>query len=243
MVPVSHAYLLLSLLLSACFMLCLIVCPRQSRLATCCALMTTPFAFTSLLAVPDYWDPPKLGTILETGIEDVLVTLACCGIPMVLALKTIHPRIDIMSPSIGRAAIIRYLTISLVGLAIGLTSIHIIGLPVSTAGLATNTVMAMGLLATRPFLWPAALTGALSLALVYTLTFASILQLSPDFIHTWNPHALWGISFFSIPCEEVLWALTTGAVVPLYFGLILPLEPSPKGRVTAGFSSTDSRSH
>lgn len=234
MLSVSYAYLLLSLLLCFGFALSLILFPKHSRLAFTCALMTTPFAFTSMLAVPDYWDPPKLGTLLETGIEDVLTTIASCGISLVIAFKIIPSHWIASSSWLKREVITRYLAISFLGLGIGLIAIHIFNLPISIAGISTNIIMAAGLLLIRPFLWPASISGALVFSVFYTLSLVTIYWLSPEFIQTWNEKALMGYAPLGIPCEEFLWAFTTGAVVPVYFGFILSFTPSP--RASSGIS-------
>jgi hypothetical protein len=82
------------------------------------------------------------------------------------------------------------------------------------------------LLIYRP-LWSIAVSGALISTGLYTAFFKLVTVIWPDFTSLWTAENLMGMSLWSIPLEEVLWACLYGAVWPVTVAYILDARKAP----------------
>jgi hypothetical protein len=228
MVRFTHAYpyLLLSLTWFGVFVVALAFAPRRLRSVTLLsAALAAPFALTSPLVVPSYWNPSRVAVLLA-GPEDVLFACASAGIASLASVRLLRRRIRFW-PRTERIWW-RYLAGACCGLAIGDSSWRLGATPM------TATVMAFGVVAAvllwlRPELWRLAVSGVPGFALAYFAVLKLWYQLVPSFAAQWNPRGLWGPIVFGVPLDEVVWAAAFGLAWPVFAAYLFDarLEPAP----------------
>ena len=207
----AYPYLFISLLLLALFLLLFIAAGDQRRPMLWSALLSAPYGFLSIIFVPDYWNPVRIGE-WGAGIEDIIFSFANGGIVWFLVTWPLRNRLslDIQIKRMLR----RYLVWTAGGTPLGLFLLFMGADPMHGV-LLVLSVMIVVFLWLRSELWPLFLFGAVSFGAMYTVTCIIAFSLNPDFLMQWNIQALSGYYFFGVPLEEIAWSIAFGAVWPL----------------------------
>lgn len=174
-------------------------------------MIAVPSAFASIFFVPDYWQPARLVTLFETGIEDLLFAFAGGAVTWWLAVLPVRTRLRRVG---DRFWLGRWLLLTAGGLAV-LVTLLAFGFPIMTAALVMIVAVGLGILWKRPRLWPLAAAGCLLFTPIYLAFATSTLAAWPLAIEQWNHAGLWGIYLWRLPLEELAWAAGYGAVWPL----------------------------
>ena len=147
----KYPYLFCSLLLAALGTLGVAVSPRRLRWHTVLSgLLSVPFAFASVLFVPQYWNPVRVLSA-PVGVEDLLFSLSTGAIAWLIATGFVRDRMAV-PPSPNRR-IRRYVLGAFAGLAVGWIC-EALGMAVMSSAVVSIIFLGLGLLALRPGLWP-----------------------------------------------------------------------------------------
>jgi len=222
----TYPYLMLSLTMLGVFLAALALTPMRLRAhALLSGVLAAPFALTSVLLVPSYWDPVRVAVFLA-GPEDLLFTFAGGGLASAASVRLVRRPLT-LRPSLRRIWW-RYVAGAVLGLAAGDTCWRMGGTPM------TATVMAFCLLTgvvlvRRPELWSLALAGATSYAAVYAAALKLWHVIVPNFGSQWNPAGLWGPSVIGLPLDELVWAAAFGLAWPTFAAYLFDarLQPAP----------------
>lgn len=207
-----YSYLMGTLLFVAAWMVCLLAGLRYRRQSAWGALVSAPFAVTSVLFIPQYWTPPSLFNLdlrFKVGIEDFLWAAAVGGIASVIGEIALKERL-----ARGRAQKRRKHITPFVVLAVLLVVLQI-WRPEKTI---YNMIIALAIcaavvIALRPDLSVVMLAGAATFTILYWGLFEILLRLYPHFIEKfYNVPKLLGIYALGVPLEEILFAASGGAV-------------------------------
>lgn len=186
------------------------------------SLFTMPFGLTEPLFVPEYWNPPSLFNLAATigfDIESLIFSFAIGGIGAILYetfFKIKHIKMSYHEKNSSRhrhhlpaliSPLITFLPLFL------FTSLN----PIYSASIA----MAVGAIAAifcRPDLKMKVLLGSLMFFALYFIFFVSFNLAYPDLVkQVWNLQAISGILVFGVPLEELMFALTFGALWSSYY--------------------------
>jgi hypothetical protein len=212
-VPDYHfSYLVGALFFFVAWMVCLILGVSDRRQSFWGALVSAPFAITSIWFIPQYWCPPSLFNLdlrYKVGIEDFLWAASVGGIGSVIGEIVLKERL-----AQGRAQKRKKHIEPFIVLGVLIWALHhywpnktIYDMIIALA------VCAVLLLLRRPDLYMLMLVGALTFTILYWSLFELLLRLYPDFIaKSYNVPALLGFYVLGVPIEEVLFALSGGAV-------------------------------
>lgn len=208
----GYPFLALSLILTAVFTALWFIRPAQRPMMIRSALFSAPFGLTSVVFVPEYWDPVRVAEFI-CGPEDLLFSLANGGTVWAAAF---WQRGAGFTPgaSWGRA-VARYMSVVALCWAIS-AGLWLAGVPVMPAVLASVYGLAAFIAWRRPGLRLPALAGGVVFALVYSLALAATESLWPGFLTQWNPDVRSGLTVFGLPVEEPAWAFGFGLAWPLY---------------------------
>lgn len=219
----SYLYLGLSLCLFILGLMFFLFFPKQRRTILVSAALASPYAFLSLLFVPEYWEPVRISN-LTPGLEDILFSFASGALAWPIAMLPIKNRIalDFHTTRFLR----RYIVTTLSGLCL-LVLCRTCGMDIMTSANLSMATLGILLLLRRIELWPIPITGAIGFGILYTLLIGCIFAIWPDFILQWNTVNLWGISIFGIPLEEITWSLSYGAVWPLMMAYVFDAKVAP----------------
>ena len=207
-----YSYLMGTLLFVAAWMVCLLAGLRYRRQSVWGALVSAPFAVTSVLFIPQYWTPPSLFNLdlrFKVGIEDFLWAAAVGGIASVIGEIALKERL-----ARGRAQKRRKHLTPFAVLAVLLVVLQI-WRPEKTI---YNMIIALAIcaavvIALRPDLSVVMLVGAATFTILYWGLFEILLRLYPHFIERfYNVPKLLGIYALGVPLEEILFAASGGAV-------------------------------
>lgn len=237
MIPFIHAYpyLMLSLTMLLAFFVALLFCPREFRsLMVLSGTLAAPFALTSVLVVPEYWNPSRLAVLLA-GPEDIVFAFASAGLAWLASVWSLRHRVT-FQPRPGRMWW-RYVGGAIGGLAVGDLCWQLGGGPIMATITAFGALIAVILWRRREF-WPLVLAGVVGYALVYVIALKLWYVLVPGFGAQWNVHALWGPMVLGVPLDEVVWAAAFGAAWPLFVAYLFdarlhPVPQSNRGRAEA----------
>lgn len=218
----TYPYLAISLGMLTVPMAALALCrPALRRAALLSGLLATPFAFSSVLVVPEYWNPRRLVVILGVGIEDLLFsfitgTLAC--------MCALIPWQDHMEMRLRPGYILAgYLLSNVCGLSFVFLAMAFGSDPMTSV--VFSFVMGTAILLTaRPALWRVAVSGCLGFTVVYLMLVGIGLWAAPDFLRQWNQSVFWGRPILGIPIGEAVWALGYGAVWPLFLSILFQIK-------------------
>jgi hypothetical protein len=222
----TYPYLMLSLTLLGVFLAWLAFAPRRLRSTTLLGgALAAPFALTSPLFVPSYWNPSRVAVAL-TGVEDVVFTFAGAGLAWLASIWPVRHRVA-FQPRADRIWW-RYLAGAACGLAVGHSAWRL------GAGHMTASALAFGVLTAlilwrRREIWPLAVAGSPGYALVYVAALKAWHVTVPSFGSQWNAAAMWGLTVFGLPLDEVVWAATFGLAWPVFAAYLFDarLEPAP----------------
>lgn len=179
------------------------------------SLFWTPFALTSFLFVPEYWQPITFSRI-PVGIEDFLCSFIVGGLSAVLYEETLSKKLVKLGWRRRKKNLYwRFL--------LGVGPIVVIGLRLLTSwnfmylillGLLIDVFVVILL---RRDLFLDAVFSGLFFAGLYTLALIVFFRVFPTALSMWALENLSGIILLGVPIEEVLWALLAGAFGgPLY---------------------------
>ena len=222
----TYPYLMLSLTLLGVLLAALAATPRRLRSTTLLgAALAAPFALTSPLVVPSYWNPTRVA-VFVAGPEDVVFSSASASLAWLASVWWLRRRLT-FEPRVDRIWW-RYLAGACCGLAVGDSTWRL------GAGPITATILAFGVLTAlilwrRPGIWPLALAGPLGYALVYAAALKAWHLVVPSFGAQWNSEALWGPTLLGVPLDEVVWAAAFGLAWPVFAAYLFDarLEPAP----------------
>jgi len=217
------AYLFTTLFLTA---LCLVgvwLIPRHRKTALLSAVLAIPGAAYALVFVPAYWNPVLI-LPLAIGVEDVLFVFASGGLVWLLvAVWTPGILLSIDAATVAK----RWLAVT-AAFTLLLVIIARAGVPVMHAGVAGAAVILGTILWRRPAYWLLAVRGTIAFTILYGAVVFGSLHMWPGTLSQWNTRALSGIVFLGAPVEEMVWALTYGAVYPVVMAFFLDARISQR---------------
>ncbi len=219
----QHPYLMVSLFLLASCLAGAWLAPAQRLPALLSGFLSTPYAFSSPLFVPEYWQPQRV-VELVVGPEDLLFSFAAGGLAWLIAARTADrpPELALRLATVTR----RYClwTSGFFGMVLGLRAWC--GMRTMPALLVSGVLVGALLLWIRRDLWRLAGWGGLGYGLLYTSVLAIAFRIWPDFSHHWNWRNLTGLALLEVPVEECAYALAFGAAWTLgmahAFGALRP---------------------
>lgn len=224
----TYPYLLCSLLLGGGFALLLSLAPARHRTAALVSgALMTPFAFTSVLVVPEYWDPVRWRSF-GAGVEDLLLSFSGGG--------TIWLFGALLSPwawtlRLQKARVVRRLALAAAsGMAPAPLFHYVWGWKPMSTMLACFGLVSLGILLKRTGYWRIAVPAALGHGIWYLAVLKGLYLLFPAFMQQWNPAGLWGPTFWGLPLDEIAWGFAVGfswALVAAYlFDARGPIRPA-----------------
>jgi hypothetical protein len=213
-----HIYLTLSLvlLLTATIGYGLLVDQRRAMMIS--ALMSSPWAFASIVFVPDYWKPVRIACLL-TGPEDIIFSFSNGMIAWAIAVLPLRGKIAIRM-NLG-LMLKRAFLLSLLSFVITM-SFWLFGLKIMIA-----VVISLSITIALLFFWLCrdfrilSLWGAIGFTLIYGILTCLGIMLFPHFLKQWNLANLSGVLIFNVPIEEFIWAFLFGAYWPIFMAYIL----------------------
>jgi Lycopene cyclase len=175
-------------------------------------LIAAPMALTSLLFVPEYWNPPSLFNLdakVRVGIEDFLWAAAVGGIAAVVGEILLKEHLRTLRSSRHRRRYGPFVLAAAAFLALRFP-LHWKTMPSTIVALA---LCALALAVLRPNLIKLMLVSAASFTILYFVLFLIVLALYPDFVKCfYTLQNLLGIYVCGVPIEELLFAASGGAV-------------------------------
>ncbi len=185
----------------ALYVLGLRLAPRQRRAMLAGSLLALPQALMPAALVPEYWHPRSVAVAL-VALEDVAYVFAAGGFAWLAAVAAVRNRLVVSFEP--RRIALRWLAYYGFG-ALVFNASHLAGMRAMDALLASMVATIVGLLALRRTLWPLAASGAL-IGLAACLTILKLaLVIWPQLIESWNAPNLWGVWFWGMPLEELVW--------------------------------------
>jgi len=207
-----HPYAICGLLLASFSAIALIGASREHRRSLLLSgVLSAPWALSSVLFVPDYWNPERLwgGPV---GVEDLVFSYSTG----VLAWALPYWRLPAPIPSLQLSAqgVGRLLLCWLAG-SLACTTLLSAGARAMPATLASMLILGTALARMRRDLIGPTLRGALGFAGLYFLVLKSLFMAYPVMPGYWNGAGLLGFWLTGVPVDELLWAASFGAVWPL----------------------------
>lgn len=208
----QYSYLVGTLLFVVAWMACLGAGRSYRRQSIWGALVSAPFALTSILFIPQYWSPPSLFNLdarYKVGIEDFLWAAAVGGIASVIGEIVLKERLAKRrsQPHKKHYAPFLILAVLLVVLQVARPEKTIYNMIIAL------TICAAVVLILRPDLIAVMLVGAAIFTILYWTLFEILLRLYPDFIAKfYTVRNLLNVYVAGVPIEEVLFAASGGAV-------------------------------
>lgn len=197
--------------------------PRRRLAAVVSGVLTMPFAFTSVLVVPEYWSPRRIGTFLGAGVEDLVFSLEVGVLCWLIATAPLRGdaafRVDL------RRLLGRFAAFSSCGTGIVL-SLWWAGVNAFTAVVLSFVAGGAVLAALRPRSWPIMLWGAAANAAWYFVATKVVLLASPGFLGQWTATNSWCVPVLGVPVGEIAWAAGFGMVWPATIALGLGMSLS-----------------
>lgn len=207
-----YSYLIGTLLFVAAWMACLLVGVSYRRQSGWGALVSAPFAITSVWFIPQYWIPPSLFNLdlrYKVGIEDSLWAAAVGGIASVIGEIYLKQKLVERRKQKRKKQIAPFVVLGALILALH----HWWPEKTIYDMIFALTICAVVVLLLRPDLWLVMAVGAVVFTILYWSLFEILLRLYPHFIERfYNVSNLWGHYVLRVPVEEVLFAASGGAV-------------------------------
>ena len=217
-----NAWLSFSLILLGIWLAIWIVKPSLRKEMMRVSLLTAPFGLTEPLFVPEYWNPPSLFNLAAKSgfdIESLIFSFAIGGIGAVLYetfAKVEHTKMshrEMASPKH------RFHVLALLSPVIAFIPLYFLTPlnPIYSASIA----MAIGGIAVmlcRPDLISKIVLGSLLFLGLYFVFFLTFNLVYPGTVEqVWNLEAVSGILIVGVPLEELMFALTFGALWASYY--------------------------
>src|SRR5262249_26526821 len=175
-------------------------------------LVSMPFALTSLLFIPEYWQPPSLFDLdarIHVGIEDFVWAGAVGGIASIFGEWLLKERLVAVRGSHRQRHYAPFVVVFALFLVLEIWHRHKTIYNMVIAFVVGAIVVAF----LRRDLIRLMLTGALSFTVLYALLFVYFLALYPDFIHRYYTlENFLGIFIKGVPIEELMFACSGGAI-------------------------------
>jgi len=207
-----YAYLVGALIFDGAWLACYISCKSYRPQIVWGSLVSTPFALTSVLFIPQYWTPPSLFDLdakIRVGIEDFLWAFAVGGIASVIGEALLKQHLVTRRKQKRKRHFAPFVAMTILFVILELWH------PGKTI---YNMIIALAagaliVLIIRPDLAVVMLVGSTNFTILYFLLFAYFLLLYPNFIQDhYNIPNLLKIYVWKVPIEELLFAASGGAV-------------------------------
>jgi hypothetical protein len=211
----AYAFLILSVLLAVPGLVIYIARPSFRSVIHRLVLCSLPFALTERFFYPDYWEPETLFDLVPRigfGIEDVLFVSGLGAFTGTVYAFVHRASFTDGAFSAKRAA-------SVLGVAFGATLLTVaLSVPTIYASVAIMVIIALVIsLLRRDLFWPA-LLGAIYSGVFYTALCFLLMIIIPDvFALNWNTEKFLDLYLLGIPVEEILYALSAGAVATVFY--------------------------
>jgi len=221
-----YIYLTLSLILLLIAAIWYSLFADQRRTMLISALMSAPWAFASIVFVPNYWNPVRVVHFL-VGPEDIIFSFSNGIIVWAIAVAPLRGKISINFTF--RRMLKRAFLLSLLSFSITM-SLWFLGLKIMTAVFISLTVTtAILFLLLHRIFRILCIRGAIGFSILYGILTGVSFSLFPHFLEQWNLANLSGMSIFNVPIEEIIWAFGFGAYWPLYIAYILDAKRPDSG--------------
>ncbi len=217
-----NAWLTFSLIFLVIWVIIFLFKPKLRKEMFWSSILTAPVGLTEPLFVPEYWSPPSLfnlAAITGFDIESLIFSFAIGGMGAILyetIFKVKHLKMSKqeMNKKRHRFHLLALLSPFLAFIPLYfLTSLNII--------YSASMAMAMGAIAAmlcRPDLIQKILKGSVLFLGLYFLFFFTFILVYPGIVEqVWNLKAISGILFLGIPIEELMFAITFGALWSSYY--------------------------
>ncbi len=182
-------------------------------------LLSIPLSFSTVLFVPEYWDPVRLFDYW-VGIEDLLFSFATGGIVWILAVLVSHSRTNQIA---WEQVAWRYLIVVALGLS-AKTIMQEIGGPIMNQAIGGMLVTCLVLSWKNWRVLRPALRSGILFMMGYTLLLSVLFWLFPGFDAQWTIENLSGLSVFNVYLEEILWAFGFGVSWTIVMFFVFGIE-------------------
>lgn len=196
------------ILLCTLFFYCYLNAGSHRKTLFLVGVMSVPGSFLSFLFVPDYWNPVRL---FETnpGIEDIVFSFVTGSIVWFLSVNRYADQG--LKRHINRQTYVkRYLKVTAIGAVTFALVSRFDSLNIMSQILISMFVTSLLVGWYYRKLVNIALLNSALFGVFYTLLLVAAFQVFPHFEAQWNREYLWGVSFLSIPLEEIIWAFSFG---------------------------------
>lgn len=186
------------------------------------SILTAPFGLTEPIFVPEYWNPPSLFNLAaNTGfdVESIIFSFAVGGIAAILYetfIKVKHVKMTKHERSSSRH---RYHLLALLSPLITFIPLYVFTTlnPIYSASIAMIIGAFVATLC-RPDLKKKIFLGSLLFLALYFAFFLSFNLFYPGIVEqVWNLQGISGILILGVPLEELMFALTFGALWSSYY--------------------------
>ena len=210
------------ILLCALFCYCYLSAGSHRKTLFLVGAMSIPGSFLSFLFVPDYWNPVRLFEG-NPGIEDVLFSFVTGSFVWFLSVNRYAD--EGLKRHMNRQTYAkRYVKV----MAIGAVTLALVSrfdnLSIMSQILISMFVTSLLVGWYYKKLVNIALLNSALFGVLYTLLLVGVFQVFPHFESQWNREYLWGVSFLSIPLEEIVWAFSFGFTWTLIIFYLLYLK-------------------
>ena len=218
---VGYPFLIISIALILVFSLAWLACPAMRPMIWRSALLSAPFGLTSVVFVPEYWQPVRVAEFI-CGPEDIIFSLANGGIVWAAAMW--FKRNQKWQWISWEQALKRYFVVVAVCWTFS-SSLWLLGLAVMPAVLISIYGLAGYVLWQYPRLLVPALRAGLIFGLLYSLILTGGMAMWPHFLDQWNLTVRSGIKVGLVPVEELVWAAGFGISWPLFMTYVFKASP------------------
>jgi hypothetical protein len=223
MSAVDYPYLMTSLIMLLAFTAGALFVPAQRTAMVLSGLLSAPFAFASVIFVPEYWQPKRIACFL-TGPEDIIFSFAGGGLVWLTAVRVVGPDMTV-ALQFGRV-VRRYLVCIMSFFASVLAFKYLFSLSTMTSVISGGSVHYVALLLLRRDLFRFSLLTGLTYCVLYTVFGILVSRTWTDFLNQWNWDNLTGLTIVGVPIEESIWALVFAACGVLAMAYILEARPA-----------------
>ncbi len=209
-----YAYLSWSLLLLLIWAVLFIERKDLRKKMVFSSLLGLPFALTEFLFVPEYWNPVTLfnfSSRFGIDIESFIWIFSVVGIASVLyeVVFDVHMKkgnhIKKSFAFSAYSGLVALVVLEIIIKEMGhKSSMHFL--------LGLMSVVGAVILAYRPDLFREAFIGGVLVLFLYMFSLLWIDFIFKDFISSWNPAGMWGVFFFGVPVEELIFAFVLGVI-------------------------------